>query len=71
MLGPLPLRHRIWLAAAVVVTGLVMGLWTGLVPAVPYSLLTGFLLGAAGSVLAAGMILRSHHRFTGEPGPHS
>lgn len=62
MFGPLPLRHKVLLAAVVIIVGVVLGTWLGAIPAVPFRMLAGALCGTAlGAAVAYVLLHQSRH----------
>ncbi|MGN0064520.1 MAG: hypothetical protein ACI379_09785 [Nocardioides sp.] len=61
MLGPLPMRHKIWLAVAVLGVCLALGGWLGAMPGVPFAVGLGALLGVVvGAVLVYLLVHTTH-----------
>ncbi len=69
MLGPLPSLHKfvIVLSALVVCTGI--GLWFGVMPAVPLNLRVGLLAGTGAGLAAAYALVHDFHRRQVRPAP--
>lgn len=59
MLGPLPLRHRIWLALATLGVCLALGSWLGAMPGIPIAVGLGVVLGVVVGAVVAFLLLHT------------